>query len=209
MVLRKCEICGSTHRVNKNQKTEQLLCGKHSTQISKYGYIKERTQRDKNEIIKYDDYAEVVLYDKTSQEIGRALIDLDDIKEVSKHKWCLMNVGYVATNIQGKMILLHRFIMNPSKYIVVDHIKHNPLDNRKHKLKLCTQQENMCNQQQRSNNTSGIQGVWYDKRRDNWVAEIYYNGTKHYLGASREFDCAVQLRKEAEIKYFNNKEEEK
>ena len=34
----------------------------------------------------------------------------------------------------------------------------------------------------RSDNTSGYKGVWHDKRRDQWVADIEANGVRHRLG---------------------------
>jgi hypothetical protein len=51
-------------------------------------------------------------------------------------------------------------------------------------------------------NTSGTAGVWYNKRDDNWVAEIFVNGKKHILGRSKNKDDAIRLRLNAEIKYF-------
>lgn len=41
-----------------------ILCSKHNSQMETHGHILERTTYDKNEIIIYEDYAEVILYDK-------------------------------------------------------------------------------------------------------------------------------------------------
>lgn len=40
-----------------------------------------------------------------------------------------------------------------------------------------------------SNNTTRYFGVYADKRTGNFVAQIYQNGTKYYLGV---FDCALK-----------------
>ena len=36
------------------------------------------------DIIKYSTYAEVILYNKKGSEVGRALIDLEDIDKIKK-----------------------------------------------------------------------------------------------------------------------------
>lgn len=58
-------------------------CGKHYNQILKHGKIY-RTYRDLNEIVIHDDYAEIILLNIKSEEIARALIDLEDIDKVKK-----------------------------------------------------------------------------------------------------------------------------
>ena len=123
-------------------------CEKHYTQIRKHGKILDRTRFDANEIIIYDDYAEIVLYNCKNEEVTRALIDLDDIERVNKYKWHLDNDGYIQTTINNKHIRLHRFLMNIweedfSWDRVINHINHNRLDNRKSNLEIVTQKENM------------------------------------------------------------------
>lgn len=50
-------------------------------------------------------------------------------------------------------------------------------------------------------NTSGHNGVYYDKRRNRWVAQITFQGKTKYLGAYRELEGAVQARKAGEEIY--------
>ena len=52
------------------------------------------------------------------------------------------------------------------------------------------------------NNKSGATGVYWDKRRNNWYAQITYNKKTISLGAFTDFDEAVKARKKAEEKYF-------
>lgn len=53
-----------------------------------------------------------------------------------------------------------------------------------------------------SNNTSGVKGVSFDKRRGLWAAEITIRGEKHFLGRFYTLEDAAAARKQAEEKYF-------
>lgn len=61
---------------------------------------------------------------------------------------------------------------------------------------------NAQNQNIRKDNTSGVKGVNYDKRKNLWVARITVNGKRKYLGRRKKFEDAVKLRKDAEKKYW-------
>ena len=52
------------------------------------------------------------------------------------------------------------------------------------------------------NNTSGVRGVSWNKRKSNWCAYIYVQGARVYLGSSQSKSEAVNLRKQAELRYF-------
>ena len=54
-------------------------CNKHYMQIKRHGEIRNVTTKTPNEIVKYDDYAEIILRDKNCLEVGRAIIDLNTI----------------------------------------------------------------------------------------------------------------------------------
>jgi len=55
-------------------------------------------------------------------------------------------------------------------------------------------------QEPRTNNTSGVVGVTYDKSTKTWKAKIQFKNKKYYLGSSKDINDAIQLRKEAEEK---------
>lgn len=173
-------------------------CRKHYYQFKKYGHVLERTIYDANEIIEYEDYAEIVLYDKDGNEVARTMIDLEYVDSVKKYKWYLTNNGYVTSNKVGK---LHRFIMNPSEDMVVDHINHNKLDNRCDNLRICTHQENDWNKGPISTNTSGVTGV-VKTQWNTWQSRIEVNGKRICLGSFATLEEAEEARRQAEIEYF-------
>ena len=140
----------------------------------------------------------VELYDKDNNEIARTIIDLECIELVKKCKWCLLN-GYVHSNEFGR---LHRYLMDCPDNLVIDHINHNPLDNRRDNLRICTQQENDFNKSIQCNNTSGVPGVYFVKRRNKWQAQIKINRKNIFLGYYNTIEEAAEARRLAEIEYF-------
>ena len=115
----------------------------------------------------------------------------------------------VEARIDGKLIKMHRRIMGVTDpKIVVDHIYHNKngegrrYDNRKCNLRMCNQQLNTCNAKLRGNNTSGVTGVEFDKRRGKWIACIRYRKEDYYLGSFMNKDDAIKARKLKEQELF-------
>ena len=191
MRICKVEGCNNKHRC-------KGYCDKHYRQIRTYGRILDRTKYDPNEIVEYEDHAEIVLYDKDCNEVARALIDLEDIDKVRNHKWSY-NSNYVRS---ANNIRLHRLIIDCPKDMVVDHINHDPLDNRKENLRICTQQQNCMNRSKTSKNTSGTVGVCWHKSSSKWIARIKINGKYKALGSFNTKEEAIQARKNAEVEYF-------
>ena len=52
------------------------------------------------------------------------------------------------------------------------------------------------------NNTSGVKGVSWNKRFNNWETYITFQGKRIYLGRFKNKQDAIKARKEAEEKYF-------
>ena len=192
--MKTCKVDGCN-----NKHLAKGYCNKHYRQMRRHGEILDRTRFTPNEIVIYDNYAEIILYDNQNKEKSRAIIDIDDIDKVKLYKWGLSG-DYVFNKITGT--LLHRFIMNCPEYMVVDHINHNPLDNRKCNLRVCTQDDNMKNQKKRINNTSGYTGVYWHKNTNKWIARITVNKKHIYLGCYDNLEEAIEVRKKAEEKYF-------
>ena len=54
----------------------------------------------------------------------------------------------------------------------------------------------------KSNNTSGVTGVIWDKSRKKWTAKITFKGKRYFLGRFEDKEEAIKARKEAEVKMF-------
>ena len=166
-------------------------CRMHLDRLKKYGDPTHRTQRDPNEIVMYDDYAEIVLYDINNEECARTMIDLDDVDKVKDIKWCLSGEGYAGNSHNKSIGLLHRFIMNCPDGMIVDHWNHNKLDNRKSNLRICTNLENNWNQETYRNNTSGFKGVHCQEKDGRYRAYISHKEERINLGTFHTAELAA------------------
>ncbi len=129
-------------------------------------------------------------------------IDLNDYERVSKHTWRVNKKSKrVYATINKKTIFLHNFILNV-KAEAIDHIDGNPSNNRKYNLRICTIQKNSCNQKLHTNNTSGVTGVWWNKKTNKWVAELKYKQEKVLCKQCDSFIDAIINRIKAEVKFF-------
>jgi len=85
-------------------------------------------------------------------------VDVEDFDFLMKYKWHQGSGGY-AFSLCPKLQSMHRLLMKPKKNLVVDHINHDRLDNRRENLRVCTQKENM------QNKTPGKRRKNYKRKR--------------------------------------------
>lgn len=101
-----------------------------------------------------------------------ALVDEADFERISAHRWYLDTKGYAICNIRGRMIRMHRMVMNlgygsaEARRPVVDHINKRKLDNRRANLRVCTQSQNCANSPARGGRT--LKGVYWIGRDRTW-----------------------------------------
>jgi len=93
--------------------------------------------------------------------------------------------GYRVIAYKGMRFYTHRaiFLMHHG-YLpeYIDHINGDNTNNKIENLREATQTQNLCNRKISSNNTSGVKGVWWDKWKNKWCAEIMIYGKKKHLG---------------------------
>ena len=183
------------------------LCSKHYSQLRRYGKIFKYSSRDKtNHIEILEDYAEIFLIDKNNEICAKALIDLDDVDKVKNIKWHrsdLQRSTYYCLSNDPEWKRIHRLIMGVTdKNIVVDHINHNGLDNRKSNLRICTSGQNTCNCLTSKNNKSGHKGVYWSKERKKWCAQISINNKTKGLGRYDTIEEAIEAREKAAKEYY-------
>lgn len=128
--------------------------------------------------------------------------DYEKIRYICWHKDS--STGYIKGHAvtDNKKVFLHRIVMNAKESETIDHINHNLLDNKKTNLRKCTRSQNSANAKKRVDNKSGCSGVYYQKSRYKWAAQISVNNKKISLGRFDCFDDAVKARKDAENKYY-------
>jgi hypothetical protein len=170
-------------------------CRKHNRQLFLYGKILPLTIRDTNEIILKENHAEIVLRNIKNKETGRCLIDLEDVEKCKQYKWRMSKDQYVGNH---KVKSIHKFLLDvPDPKMVVDHINHNTLDNRKENLRKCSCSENSRNQISKTG-TSKYKGVSWHKNDKKWVASIGYKWKTYRLGCFvNEEDAAIAYNKKA------------
>lgn len=111
------------------------------------------------------------------------------------------NRGYVRIALDGKRYLAHRlaFIYMTGRCAKeIDHIdgyrENNSFDN----LRSVTRKQNCKNSKRSSSNTSGVTGVYWNKKLNKWSARICVDMKQIYLGLFVSFEAAVAARKKAE-----------
>ena len=78
---------------------------------------------------------------------------------------------------------------------VVDHVDQNSQNNKWENLRDVPNIDNCRNQRKRRTNTSGVMGVWRNKKSQKWEVELKVSGVKIYGGAFTNFDDAAAKRK--------------
>ena len=154
--------------------------------------------------------AEIIINSK-KYGIHVVLVDDEDFDELNKFKWHVSknwNTFYASRNVNNNGIMtkvhLHRQIMNKhlQKGLIIDHINHNGLDNRKCNLRIVTVQQNNQNSTSRKNSTSKYLGVYFYKKRLKWVAKISIKNKTIYIGIYANEEDAAQAYNKAALKHF-------
>jgi hypothetical protein len=127
-----------------------------------------------------------------------ALVDDEDYEYLSQFKWNVNGGGYAEAwtpmiNGKRRRIKMHREIIKASNGLIVDHINHNCLDNRKENLRLCSHAESMMNRRKPNKSlTSQFKGVSFNTQMGKWKARIKANKRDIHLGY---FDDEVEAAK--------------
>lgn len=110
------------------------------------------------------------------------LVDNVDFDLASKYKWYIDTNGYAARSTHPGKMYLHRYILNPTGNIHIDHINGNTLDNRRCNIRLITHSGNMKNRKRPKNNKTGYKGVSLSKSKEKCCVYVTVNSKHIYLG---------------------------
>lgn len=200
--LCKCD-CGNTISASRTQllSGEIKSCGKYECKFSS--------------IFKYNKYDLSGEYGigYTTNTNKPFYFDLEDYDKIKNYCWVEnKGLGYIKASARkgnANHILMHRLILdsiNDSK-MVVDHINHNPMDNRKENLRLVTRRQNRLNTPKINsfNKDTGYPGITiYNLKKGGikYNVSICVNDKTTYLGRFNSLEEALKVREEAEIKYW-------
>lgn len=111
---------------------------------------------------------------------------------------------YVLSHVNKQARLLHRIVFGISKNDkrVIDHINHNPLDNRLVNLRAVSQTENMRNRVMQKNNKSGIRNVSWNRTSKKWEVCVRVNRKTIRCGMYENIVEAEKAAINAREKYF-------
>lgn len=135
-----------------------------------------------------------------------AVIDADLLPLVEGYNWCALvspwsiyayRRGPKTDDGKAPMFWMHRVLLNAPPGLLVDHINGYGLDNRTCNLRLATPSQNGFNSALAKDNTSGVKGVCWEKRRHKWRAVIVVNGRQTHLGNFATLDEARLAREAA------------
>lgn len=144
-------------------------------------------------------------------------IDLEDLDRVINypHTWFAkysptINDFYAAVNVYDPThkyngtLHLHQFVMGV-RHDHVDHINHDPRDNRKENLRVASPSQNYRNRDGKNrNNTSGYRNVSWSARENKWLVQLQIGGKNRCLKkfAKEELDEAGKFAAEMRQKYY-------
>jgi hypothetical protein len=131
-------------------------------------------------------------------EVGAGLsimVDDEDYGRLSKYNFVLFDcrrlkkpINYVCVQTcfkgnDGKwrtVGIQQLIISNVPKGFKIDHVDRNTLNNQRHNLRVVPDSASLHNRNPRG--ISKFRGIWWNKEKERWVAEIKKDGKKYWLG---------------------------
>ncbi len=127
-----------------------------------------------------------------------AIVDPEDYNRLNKFKWRISSARLTyyaqrAQKVNGKWtsVMMHRQVIDVPDDMVVDHINHNGLDNRKANLRPATPAQNCWNTRFKKG-AGRFRGVVWNKKRKKWRVQISRGNKNIY---TRFFDDEIEAAK--------------
>ena len=114
--------------------------------------------------------------------------------------------GYRDIRVDGRSYRAHRlawfYMTGKWSRTDLDHINRDKTDNRFVNLREATRSQNSVNSKISSNNTSGVRGVYFDKRKKKFRAQVVVNGKCIAIGLHRTVEDAAKVATALRKKYY-------
>lgn len=199
----KC-ICGNIVTVNsiylKNGRTKSCGC------VRRENAKKQGLSNAKENIYEFDGDVGRCYFNNTD---GYFLFDTEDYELIKNYTWfCAASTIQAFSHYENgrrHYIYLARLIMSCPKDMVVHHINHDVLDNRKSNLRVCTKAQSRVQSRLRKDNKTGYIGVHQRQLLSGefcYTADICINGKHIYLGTFKTAEEAYKVRLETEKEFY-------
>jgi hypothetical protein len=99
---------------------------------------------------------------------------------------------YACFKMNNKPTQFHRWLTNAEKGTHVDHQNSDTLDNTDENLHVCSPDENKRKKRRNIINTSGVIGVYWDKRMKKWKAQLRSSGVHYHVGYFEDIQEAAR-----------------
>lgn len=185
IIISNCQICG---KEIKSYSEKRKFCSNKCRGIN---------DRKENKFIIENNITKLII---NSPKFGEliCLIDTEDINKIKHIKWCVnyskcVKNFYVVGHTKEdnrKVLHLHRLVTNCPSNLVVDHINHNTLDNRKENLKICTKYENNQNINPNCKRGKAIRYICWHKHNKAFRVKI----KNKYYGQAKLLEDAILIR---------------
>jgi hypothetical protein len=132
----------------------------------------------------------------SAEVTGEMLVSDQDYEMLARHRWH-MSAGYAQSHVDGKSVPAHRLIFGlvPGDGVVVDHMNHKTLDNRRENLRLGDYADNNLNLLDRSGKTVSVpDGVAHLRAQGRPVPTVQCAGCGAVLSSKRRKWCSDQCR---------------
>lgn len=149
----------------------------------------------------HEDYSVII-----TQKQERIIVDNDKLEELKNYRWFINSKGYatcyVAMNKKYKQIKLHRLVTNAPRQTIIDHKDKNKLNNQLSNLRIVNSTQSNQNNVKRKDNTSGVTGVIWERKKKMWRAFIYINSKRKHILITKDKERAICARLKAELEYY-------
>lgn len=180
--------------------TRLCLCAKHYERLKKFWDPNHITRFDKRKAIVEWNIAKIPLW--VNWKHWYCIID-SNFLFLENYQWTLWSHWYAVTWWKWNYDLMHHKIIGKVKWLHIDHINWNRLDNRISNLRLTHPWDNLFNQLNlRSNNKAWHTWVSYSKKLKKYESYISYRWKKIFWWYYVDVLDAIKKRKEMEEIYY-------